>query len=137
MLDGPILNGLDGPQILPIGEMDFSTFPADKPRIIGHRAKWNEGSFEYNNTPRSFSVLEQDRSLVEQLERLALQCWQLFGLRGHVRIDFRVDQEGKPWILEVNTNPCLSPDAGYAAALEEAGVGYDEAVRRIVERAVA
>jgi D-alanine-D-alanine ligase len=132
----PMLDGPDGPQILPIGEMDFSTFPTDKPRIIGHRAKWHENSFEYNNTPRSFSVPEQDLALVEHLQRLALQCWQLFALRGYVRIDFRVDQTGQPWILEVNTNPCLSPDAGYAAALDEAGVDYDEAIRRIVQRAM-
>jgi D-alanine-D-alanine ligase len=39
--------------------------------------------------------------------------------------------------LEINTNPCLSPEAGYVAALEEVGIGYDEAVRRLVERAVA
>ena len=132
----PMLDSPDGPQILPLGEMDFSTFPADKPRIIGHRAKWHEDSFEYGNTPRSFQFQEHDRPLVEDLHRLALECWRLFGLRGYVRIDFRVDQAGQPWILEINTNPCLSPEAGYTAALEEAGVEYDEAVRRIVHKAV-
>ena len=132
MLDGP-----DGPQILPVGEMDFSTFPADKPRIIGHRAKWHESSFEYNNTPRSFHFQEHDRPLVEELKRLALECWRLFGLRGYVRVDFRVDQAGQPWILEINTNPCLSPEAGYVAALEEAGLDYDDAIQRIVQKAVA
>jgi D-alanine-D-alanine ligase len=133
----PMLDSPDGPKILPVGEMDFSTFPADKPRIISHRAKWHETSFEYNNTPRSFDVYEHDGPLVEDLKRLSLKCWRLFGLRGYVRIDFRVDRAGQPWILEINTNPCLSPEAGYAAALKEAGLGYDEAIRRIVERAVA
>ena len=71
------------------------------------------------------------------MKRLALECWRLFGLQGYVRVDFRVDQAGQPWILEINTNPCLSPDAGYAAALAEAGLDYDDAIRRIVERAVA
>ncbi len=133
----PMLDDLDGPQILPVGEMDFSAFPADKPRIIGHRAKWHETSFEYHNTPRSFHFHENDRSLVEELKRLALECWRLFGLQGYVRVNFRVDLAGRPWILEINTNPCLSPDAGYSAALDEAGVAYDDAIRRIVERAVA
>ncbi len=81
----PMLDGPQGPQLLPLGEMDFSTFPADKPRIIGHRAKWHESSFEYNNTPRSFHFHEHDRPLVEHLHRLALECWRLFGLRGYVR----------------------------------------------------
>jgi D-alanine-D-alanine ligase len=133
----PMLDSADGPQILPVGEMDFSTFPSDKPRIIGHRAKWHEASFEYNNTPRSFNHHQNDLPLVEQLMRLALECWRLFGLRGYVRVDFRVDRDGQPWILEINTNPCLSPEAGYVAALEEAGLEYDDAIRRIVQRAVA
>ena len=133
----PMLDGPDGPQLLPLGEMDFSTFPADKPRIISHRAKWHQNSFEYHNTPRNFHFHDHDRPLVEQLHRLALDCWWLFGLQGYVRVDFRVDRAGQPWILEINTNPCISPDAGYPAALEEAGVDYDAAIRRIVDKALA
>jgi D-alanine-D-alanine ligase len=133
----PMLENAGGPQILPPGEMDFSTFPDGKPQIINHRAKWHEDSFEYNNTPRSFHIDDRDRDLVERLKQLALDCWRVFDLRGHVRIDFRVDRAGQPWILEVNTNPCLSPDAGYLAALEEAGLSYDEAVRRILDAALA
>jgi D-alanine-D-alanine ligase len=57
----------------------------------------------------------------------------LFGLRGYARVDFRVDEDGRPWILEINANPCLSPDAGFAAALERAGIGFDQAIQRILE----
>jgi D-alanine-D-alanine ligase len=133
----PMLDSADGPQLLPLGEMDFSTFPEGKPRIIGHRAKWHESSFEYNNTPRSFNFHERDGRLVEHLKRLALECWHLFDLRGYVRVDFRVDRAGQPWILEINANPCLSPEAGYVAAMDEVGISYDEAVRRIVDSALA
>jgi D-alanine-D-alanine ligase len=133
----PILDGPNGPQVLPPGEMDFSAFPEGKPQIIGHRAKWHEDSFEYNNTPRSFHVHDRDRCLVEQLQGLALDCWSVFDLRGYARIDFRIDRAGRPWILEVNANPCISPDAGYVAAMDEAGVSYDEAVGRILDSALA
>jgi D-alanine-D-alanine ligase len=116
--------------------MDFSTFPNGKPHIIGHRAKWHETSFEYHHTPRSFRFPEKDRPLIEHMKRLALICRRLFGLRGYVRIDFRVDDAGQPWILEINTNPCLSPDAGFAAAVQEAGMEYDDAIGRIVQSAL-
>jgi len=47
-------------------------------------------------------------------------------------VDFRVDAEGKPWVLEINTNPCLSPDAGFMAAAGRAGLSLNEVIRRIV-----
>jgi D-alanine-D-alanine ligase len=128
-----LLTGPSGVELLPPAEIDFSTFPADKPRIVGHRAKWQADSFEYNNTPRRFDFPPADQSLIESLRDLARRSWNLFTLRGWARVDFRVDQNGRPWILEVNANPCLSPDAGFAAALQQAGIGFDEAIRRIIE----
>ena len=67
-----------------------------------------------------------------ELAALAFECWRLFGLRGYARVDFRVDREGRAWILEVNANPCLSADAGYMAAAAEAGLEPEEVVRRIL-----
>jgi D-alanine-D-alanine ligase len=60
----------------------------------------------------------------------------LFRLDGYARVDFRVDESGRPWVLEVNANPCLSPDAGFAAALAEAGLGYEAAVERLIDDAL-
>ncbi len=124
-----LLNG----QVLPAAEIDFSAFPADKPRIVGHRAKWDQDSFEYQQTPRRFDFPATDRSLLERLSELARECWQLFALDGYARIDFRVDRDGQPWILEVNANPCLSPDAGFAAALSRAGITYDAAIWQVAD----
>jgi D-alanine-D-alanine ligase len=66
---------------------------------------------------------------------VALKCWQVFQLRGYARVDFRVDAAGIPWVLEVNANPCISPDAGFAAALEQAGIAYADGIGRIVSTA--
>ncbi|MGI8982603.1 MAG: GNAT family N-acetyltransferase [Pirellulaceae bacterium] len=130
-----LLAGPNGPQVLPPAEIDFSKFPANKPKIVNYAAKWDEKTFEFQNTPRCFEFPASDGPLLKELSRLAIRCWEVFGLRGYVRVDFRVDQQGRPWILEINTNPCLSPDAGYAAALQQAGVSTEEAVRRILEDA--
>ena len=127
-----VLDGPDGLEPLPPAEIDFSAFPPGKPRIVGHRAKWIEGSFEFNHTPRRFDFPAEDRLLLERLRDLTLAACRLFSLRGYARVDFRVDRAGVPWILEINTNPCLSPDAGFAAALDRAGIPHVEAIRRIL-----
>ena len=127
-----LLASEDGPEILPPAEIDFSAFPEGVPRIVGYRAKWNETSFEYNHTPRRFDFSPNDEAILRDLRNLAGACWNLFGLRGYARVDFRVDPTGQPWILEINTNPCLSPDAGFAAALERASTDFDSAVERIL-----
>jgi D-alanine-D-alanine ligase len=121
------------PQVLPPAEISFQRFADGKPRVVGYRAKWNQDSFEYRHTQRIFEFEREDLPLLQRLEEIALDCWRIFELRGYARVDFRVDEDGKPWVLEVNTNPCLSPDAGFMAAAERTGMSSVEVVRRIVE----
>lgn len=132
-LNVALLAERSGPRALPVAEIRFDAFPADKPRIVGYAAKWDTDSFEYRNTPRSFDV---EPELAASLRRAALDCWALFRLDGYARVDFRVDERGTPWVLEVNANPCLSPDAGFAAALAEAGIGYEAAIARLIDDAL-
>jgi D-alanine-D-alanine ligase len=121
-----------GPRVLPVAELRFEGFPADKPAIVGYAAKWDADSFEYRNTVRSFGV---EPELAARAARLALACWALFALDGYARVDFRVDASGMLFVLEVNANPCLSPDAGFAAALTEAGIGFGDAIGWLIAAA--
>jgi len=127
-----LLAGEKGPVVLPPAEICFVGFDPAKPQIVDYRAKWEENSFEFNNTPRRFAFSADDDTLVAELRQLALRCWDLFGLKGYARVDFRVDEANRPWILEVNANPCLSPDAGFAAALSRAAISFREAVHAIL-----
>jgi len=127
-----ILAGAGGPMVLPPAEISFGAFNPGKPRIVDYQAKWAEDSFEYRNTPRCFDFTNADAPLLAELEKLAGRCWDVFNLRGYARVDFRVDSMNRPWILEVNANPCLSPDAGFSAALSRAGISFDEAVQAII-----
>lgn len=126
-----VLDGTRGPEVLPIPEMLFVDYPPDRPRIVDYEAKWDPNSFAYHHTVRSFADRLEDGALKARLSMIARQCWQTFGLRGYARIDFRVDMAGRPWVLEVNANPCLSPDAGFLAAAAEAGYGPDQVIDRI------
>ncbi|GAB6905546.1 ATP-grasp enzyme, D-alanine-D-alanine ligase [Desulfosarcina cetonica] len=127
-----LLAGENGPVVLPPAEIIFEGYTADMPRIVDYRAKWDETAFEYHHTPRRFEVAPSDRQLVEQMKTLALACWERFGLAGYARVDFRVDAKGRPFVLEINANPCIAPDAGFAAALEQAGIPFEAAIARIL-----
>jgi D-alanine-D-alanine ligase len=127
----------EGPRVLPPAEIDFSTFPAGKPRIVGRRAKWDGEAFEFHNTPRRYEFPAADTRLVQRLTDLAVECWRLFDLHGYARVDFRCDANGRAWILEINTNPCVAPNSGFAAALQQAGIEYDDGIQMILDDALA
>jgi len=128
-----IIGGPDGPVVLPPAEIVFEGFEKGKPAIVGYKAKWETETFEYENTPRTFDFKESDQPLLFTLKSLALRCWNLFGLKGYARVDFRVDEMGRPWILEINCNPCLNPDGGFPAAVMQSGLTYAGMIERIID----
>lgn len=127
-----VLAGPNGPEVLPPAEIDFVDYAPDKPRIVSYAAKWDEQSFEYHHTPRRFDFPPEDRALLNRLSAMARRAWIALGLHGWARVDFRVDSAGRPLVLEVNANPCLSPDAGFAAAVHRAGLSFEQAVARVL-----
>jgi D-alanine-D-alanine ligase len=130
-----VLASREGPEVLPPAEMKFMDYPPGKWKVVGYRAKWDEASFESLHTQRSFEFAKTERPLLQTLTDIAKKCWQLFGFRGYARVDFRVDERNQPWVLEINANPCLSPDAGFVAAASQAGLSYRQVVERIIRDA--
>lgn len=128
-----LLAGDGRAEVLPPAEIAFDSYPPDKLRIVDYSAKWEEGSFEYTHTTRRQVFPPSDSKLLEKLEGLAKNCWDSFGLKGYARVDFRVDAGGEPWVLEVNVNPCISPDAGFFAAAARAGLSMADVVQRILQ----
>jgi D-alanine-D-alanine ligase len=120
---------------LPIPEMRFEDWPAAKPRIVGYGAKWDEGSDDAVKTVRAFGLEAEAPALARTLSDLALETARLFGIQGYARVDFRTDRDGRPFILEVNANPCLDPHAGFAAAAAEAGLGYETLIGSLLAAA--
>jgi D-alanine-D-alanine ligase len=127
---------IDGkPRVLPVPEMLFENWPANRPRLVNYAAKWDEESPDLVNTARFF-VGEDDAALCVRLNELVEACWTRFGLRGFARIDFRCDAHGEPMILELNPNPCLESGAGLAAAALQIGMSYADLVEAILKAAI-
>lgn len=117
--------------VMPVAEIDFSAFPAGIHHIVGYRAKWDESSPEYRNTVRRFPE-NLSVPLRQSLEKIARECFHIFMLRDYVRVDIRTDSNEIPYVMEINANPCISPDAGFVASLAHAGIDYKEMIRQFI-----
>jgi len=131
-----LLAEADGVQVLPPAEMTFVGYPPGLHRVVGYRAKWEPAALGACQTVRRFHFQSCDNALLTELETISRRCWDVFNLRGYARVDFRVDRNGRPWVLEINANPCLAPDAGFLAAAATKGLSAAQAVGRIL-RAVS
>jgi D-alanine-D-alanine ligase len=124
--------GILGDAVLPIAEIDFGRMPKGMWRIVTYRSKWETGSDEdLGSAPRCPARLPA--GVAVQLRRTAVAAWRLVGGSGYGRVDFRIDERGKPWILEVNANPDIAPDAGLARMARVAGIEYGAFVRQVCE----
>ncbi len=130
-----LLGGPAGVEALPVAEIAFVDFPPGVPALVGYEAKWASGSFAETHTVRVFPEDARDVALLRQVRELAAEAWRAAGVAGYARVDMRLDEAGDPCILEVNANPCLSPDAGFLAAAARAGVSQADVVRRILDAA--
>jgi D-alanine-D-alanine ligase len=127
-----VIAGPDGPVMLPPAEMVFHGYTDDIPRIVSYKAKWIEGSFQYENSKRNFPEDLSPR-LMKNLHDAVFGCWNVFGLKGYARVDMRVDNEENVYVLEVNANPCISPDSGFISAGVHAGYNYSDIIGGIIK----
>ncbi len=136
-IDGREVNvAVLGNEVLPIAEIDFRAMPEGLWRIVSYRSKWDDGCDEdLGASPRCPADLSE--TLVAELRRVALAAWKVVGGCGYGRVDLRIDRDGLPWVLEVNANPDIAPDAGFARMAKVAGLDYCSLVIRIRDLAFA
>lgn len=125
---------------LPVIELDFSNFPADRPRIASWEAKWgddgDERGEEYEGT-RSVFPRELDPGLCEEMKRVAVEAFHALRLRDYARIDLRATAAGEIYVIEVNPNCYLERESEFARAAQREGLEYEALIGRIVELARA
>jgi len=132
-IEGREINvGILGDAVLPIAEIDFGRMPKGMWRIVTYRSKWEDGSDEdVGSAPRCPARLPA--ALASQLRKIAVTAWRIVGGSGYGRVDLRIDERGRPWILEVNANPDFAPTAGLARMAGVAGIDYGALVRQVCE----
>lgn len=123
-------------RVLPIAEIAFDALPPGRPQIVGYEAKWNEGSAAYRGTNVQCPA-RLDTDTAARIGQLALAAARAVGMRDYGRIDMRLrDRDQAVLVLEANPNPDLGPQAGFLRAAAAAGMGMQEAIMEIVNRAI-
>jgi D-alanine-D-alanine ligase len=132
-VDGREVNvGIVDGEVLPVAEINFKGMPRGMWKIVSYQSKWITGS-EEDLGAMPICPADLPAELTRELQRIAVAAWQCVEGRGYGRVDFRIDRDGRPWLLEVNPNPDIAPDAGLARMARAAGMDYNALIRRVCE----
>jgi D-alanine-D-alanine ligase len=118
---------------LPISEIVYS-LPPELPTILTFEAKWERDSVYYRGTrvvcPAKITGRERT-----SINEIALATFRLIGCSGYARIDMRMDKQGHIYVIEVNPNPDISPEAGAVSQASAAGMKYPQFIDKIIKLA--
>jgi D-alanine-D-alanine ligase len=125
------------PRVLTPSELRFPGYDErNMAKVLDYDAKWEPTSFGYQNIFSVYRFAHEDSALLREMQAISEKCWSFFGLSGYARIDFRVDKEGRPWVLEINANPCITPgESGFLKSAEESGFDFGDVIDRIISEA--
>jgi len=76
-----------------------------------------------------------DKALEDKMMDLALRTYKAVGCRDFGRVDFRVDRNNNPYVLEINPLPSLSPEDAFNLSPNAAGYDYNKAISKIIDAA--
>ncbi len=123
------------PKALPLAEIEFRHRVGNRWNIVSYDAKWTPESPDYGGTPVHCPAAASPE-LADEIVRVSLAAFRLTGCRDYARVDLRVDEQGRIFILEINANPDISPSAGLARAIGVSGMSYADFIEQLVETAL-
>jgi D-alanine-D-alanine ligase len=127
--------GNEKPEALPLVELDLSKLPEGMPHIAGYEVKFDVRTEAYRKT-KSAPARDLDEETTERIQQAALTAYQALKLRDYGRIDLRLAENGRVYVIEANPNPWLDPTAEFAMAAKESGRSYTDTIGEIVELAM-
>jgi len=125
--------GNDSVQVLPLAELSFEQWSDPYQQFCHFDVKWTPESLEYQTMP-VICPASVDEVVAARIRATARRAYSALGCCDYGRVDIRL-RDGIPYVLEVNPNPCLAPDAGVANAARVAGYDYPIMVSQIVKLA--
>lgn len=120
-------------ELMAVSSIDFRFGPGERP-FLGYDSKWEQESSDFQNTE---SVVEKGIAppLRREIVRISREAGKIMGCRGYFRVDLR-EHKGRLFVLEVNPNPDINTDSGFAKQSARKGYGYADMVVRLVRNAM-
>ena len=117
-------------EVLPVWEMSFAKMPENRWRIATERVKWSTRYQKANGIMTDAAHLVASAST--QIQRMAKRAYRALDLNGYARIDLRLDEQGRAYVLEANPNPNLAYGEDFAESAEVYGLSYETLLERII-----
>jgi len=117
-------------EVLPVWEMSFAKMPENRWRIATERVKWSTRYQKANGIMTDAAQL--DASAIAHIHRMAKRAYRALDLNGYARIDLRLDEQGRAYVLEANPNPNLAYGEDFAESAEVYGLSYEKLLERII-----
>ncbi len=114
-----------------IWELFFKNMPEGQSKIATAKAKWD---LEYqkkcgiDSGPSKDLTSEQSKKIIN----LSKRVFNILGLNGYARIDYRMNVAGEVYVIEVNPNPQIAFDEDFANAAKASGIPYNELLQKIL-----
>ena len=112
-------------------EFMFGELKAGRAAIATRKAKWDR-AYQKRHGITSGRAQELPPGLADRLDRLARRIYRALHMSGYARMDFRVREDGTPWVLEANANPNLEQEEDFADAALHDGIKYPALLQRII-----
>jgi D-alanine-D-alanine ligase len=118
-------------QVLPVWELDLSGMPEEARRIATERLKW---SLTYQKKHRIMSGPAENLppDVLKNITSVCKRVYRNLELSGYARIDLRLREDGRVFVMEANPNPQLAYGEDFAESAEKAGIGYGSLLERIM-----
>jgi D-alanine-D-alanine ligase len=125
----PELYESDGFHRMPVQEIDNSR--SVTPGVYGYEAK--ALGLDEDGVPRFICPAPINSALACQLQDLAIKAHLAIGTEDVSRVDMRMDAEGNPRLLEINTLPGLTPEFSDLCVIANAdGLSYKDLILEIL-----
>ena len=116
--------------VFPAWEMSFDKMPDNRWKIATERVKWSTQYQKKHGIMTGKALL--DATLTDRLRRIAKRAYRALDLNGYARIDVRMDDEDRMYVLEANPNPNLAYGEDFAESAEVSGMSYERLLDRII-----